>query len=91
MLARQHDLEDLHHLDRALVTRDAGEGLAGEVGRNDVDRQPPAEDAVERRDAARELRRPVLACAHRPQEPHLVKYRRDCGGEHRGVEPERIA
>ncbi len=58
-LAVQHRLEDLHRLDGAAVARARRQHLAGQIGRDDVDRQPPAEQPVDRRDLARELRRPA--------------------------------
>ena len=98
MLAVEHGFQYLHRFHRALVTRPALHHFAGDVGRDDVDVQSPAgarrigpQDAVQCRNATRQLRRPILADAHRHQQLDPLHHRRNRGGEHRGVHPQRIA
>ena len=97
-LAVEQGADDLHDLGRAGIAGAGFDLLARHVGRDDVDVQPSAgarcigaENAVERRDPARELRRPVLAHARCPEQLDAAHLRRDGRGERGGVEPERIA
>ena len=87
----QQRLQYPHRLDRAGIARARCQRLAGQVGRNDVDRQPPAQHPVDRRDLPRQLRRPAFADPHRHQQRHPPQHRRDRGGKGGGVDPQRIA
>ena len=90
-LAVQQRLQYAHGFDRARIARARRQLLAGHVGGDDVHRQPTSEDAVDRGDLARQLRRPHLADPHGHQEAHALQHRRDRRGEGGGVDAQLVA
>ena len=90
-LAIEDGLEDLHDLDGAGIARRRRHGLARHVRRDDVDRQPPFGNPVERRDLPRQLRRPGFADPYRHQQPDAPGQRRDRPCKNRRVDAKRIA
>ena len=84
-LAIQQRTQDVHGLDGALVTRTAIQCFAGKVGRDDVDSQSPAADAIERGDLSRELWWPTFAYSHRHQQLDALRDSSDGGGKSGGI------
>ncbi len=90
-LAVEQRAQYVHDLERARVPGRRLQRRPGEVGGDDVDRQPAAEDLVDGRQLTRELRRPHLAHPHREQQLHPPQQRRDPGRECDRVDPHRVA
>ena len=91
MLAIQQRLQDMHRLHRAAIAGFAVHLVAGQVGRDDVDVQPPARNLVQRRDLPRQLRGPAFTDAHRHQQLDPRRQHRNRTRKGRGVETKRIA
>jgi hypothetical protein len=90
VLTVQHGLEDIHRLNSALIAGNAVHHFTRQIRRDDVDSQPPAQNAVECRNPPRQLRRPVFANADGHQQTDLPDQRRNGGREHGRIHAQRI-
>ena len=82
--------QDLDHLARALVAVGAVFLLTGEIGTDDVDRQPAFQHVVEGGHRARQHDRLHFAAAHRREQVHLRGDRRTAGDKAQRVLPDLI-
>ena len=83
--------QDLHALPRASVARLGGERGAGQIARDDVDREPSVEHAIQGGQLARQLRRPEFTATDRDQQTQPLEQRRHAAREGHAVDAERIA
>ena len=90
-VAVEQRLQNLHHLDRAVIAWLGGQHFARHVGRDDVDGEAATQDLIERGDLAGQLRRPGFAHADRHQQADAMGERGDGTGKHLGVDAKLIA
>jgi hypothetical protein len=90
-LAVEQVPQNLYDLQGAAVPGSRFQALAGQVGGDDIDRQAPVEQLIDRGELPSELRRPHLPHPHRDQQLHPAQQRGDPGGERDRVDAHRVA